>query len=179
MDKHSVSVPAIGANMLTNTMTNLDERIQLIMDEKNWDIATVARVAGVTHSAVSQWLGRGSKPTKSIGDMEAAQKLSVATGYKALWIAKGKGDKKQTYPKSGTISDDPGAGFESLLDFPLRTEDPEPLPKMSMPAPTDKTDLILLNVRLLLSALPADKIDAAGSALVAALVPFLRDKSIQ
>lgn len=142
--------------MLEPTM-DLQERIELLMAEKDWDIATVARVAGVTHSAVSQWLGRGSKPTKSIGDMEVAQRLAVSTGYKALWIAKGKGDKKTVYPTRGE---------------PLQED------QMPMPASPGKTDLILVNLRILLSTLPDERLDAAQSALVAALVPFLQDKRI-
>lgn len=152
--------------MLSHTMTGLEERIKLIMDEQGWDIATLARIAGVTHSAASQWLGRGSKPTKSIGDMEVAQRLSVVTGYKPLWIAKGKGDKKQTYPTRG-------AGIEPT-DESIEVK----ATQMPMPAPVDKTDLILLNLRLLLSSLPADRLDAAQSALVSALVPFLLDRRI-
>ena len=71
----------------------LKERIEFIQNLKKWEIADVARAAGVSTSAVSQWLGKGSKPIKSIGDIEAAESLALATGLHALWIAKGKGPR--------------------------------------------------------------------------------------
>ncbi len=58
----------------------------------------MAKAAGVTPSAVYQWLGHGSKPINSIGDIEAAMRLAAATGFCALWIAKGKGPKHPVAP---------------------------------------------------------------------------------
>jgi phage repressor protein C with HTH and peptisase S24 domain len=75
-------------------MMTLKERIDALMREKEWDIATVARIAGVSHSAVSQWLGRGNSTIREIKNPEAAAKLAEATGYNSLWIATGKGEKK-------------------------------------------------------------------------------------
>lgn len=51
---------------MLNKMQTLKERIELIMEMKSWDIATTARTAGVSHSAVSQWLGKGSNHWVSV-----------------------------------------------------------------------------------------------------------------
>jgi len=75
-------------------MTTLIERMEELMRATQWDVANVAKVAGVTESAVYQWLGKGSKAIHSIGKIEAASKLEKATGFCALWIAKGKGPKR-------------------------------------------------------------------------------------
>ena len=74
-------------------MSTLKDRIQELMRASGLDEKAIAKAAGVTPSAVYQWLGHGSKPIKSIGDIEAATKLMWATGYSALWISKGKGPK--------------------------------------------------------------------------------------
>jgi hypothetical protein len=75
-------------------MNVLSTRIEELMGEMRWDAGTVARVAGVTPSAVSQWLGHGTKEIKSIGKMEAAVLLERATGFSAFWLAQGKGPKR-------------------------------------------------------------------------------------
>lgn len=54
-----------------------------------WEHADVMRVSGQSSSVVSQWLGKSSKIIKTIGKIEAAQRLSDASGYGATWIAKG------------------------------------------------------------------------------------------
>lgn len=64
------------------------------MLEHGWDHAHLMRVTGQSSSAVSQWLGKGSKEIKSIGSLEAALRLAEATGYNALWLAEGKGPPK-------------------------------------------------------------------------------------
>lgn len=75
-------------------MSTLIERLKEVMAAKGWDNPQqVAEVAGVTRSAAAQWLGQGSKIIHSIGDMQAAENLEQATGFKALWIAKGTGPK--------------------------------------------------------------------------------------
>lgn len=71
----------------------LTDRIHELMRAKDWQPADVARVAGVSVSAVSQWLGAGSKPIKSIGRIDAAERLEAATGFRAQWIATGVGKK--------------------------------------------------------------------------------------
>jgi len=63
------------------------------MDANGWTVADVARVAEVTPSAVSQWLGNG-KSTHRIASISTAVRLQNATGYSALWIAEGEGEKR-------------------------------------------------------------------------------------
>lgn len=62
--------------------------------ETGWNVSQIASTAKVTPSAVSQWLGKGNKTIHTIGNIEAAINLERATGYSALWLAKGKGPKK-------------------------------------------------------------------------------------
>lgn len=54
-----------------------------------WDVGAMAEIAGVSSSAVSQWFGKGSKIIHSIGNIEAATKLSEKSGFSAVWLAKG------------------------------------------------------------------------------------------
>lgn len=63
------------------------------MQAKGWLYPDLVRESGESRSVVSQWLGRSSKLIKSIGKMQAAERLEVASGYCALWIAKGIGPK--------------------------------------------------------------------------------------
>lgn len=75
-------------------MSTLDERIREFMMATSWDEARIAAVAGVSRSAVAQWLGKGSKIIKTIGNLEAALMLERESGFSALWLARGKGPKK-------------------------------------------------------------------------------------
>lgn len=59
-----------------------------------WNDTQMAKAAGVSRSAVSQWAGKGSKIIHTIGDVEVALNLERETGYSALWIAKGVGPEK-------------------------------------------------------------------------------------
>lgn len=63
------------------------------MSACGWEHAELVRVSGQSNSVVSQWLGKGSKEIKSIGKMEAAERIESASGYAALWVAKGIGPK--------------------------------------------------------------------------------------
>lgn len=85
-------------------MSTLKDRIQELMRASGMDERAMAKAAGVTPSAVYQWLGHGSKPINSIGDIEAATKLMWATGFSALWISKGKGPKYAHEQSAPTIS---------------------------------------------------------------------------
>lgn len=76
----------------------LKERLEEVMQAKGWAYADLVRESGESRSVVSQWLGHGSKLIKSIGKMEAAERLEAASGYSALWIAKGGGPKMATSP---------------------------------------------------------------------------------
>jgi transcriptional regulator with XRE-family HTH domain len=75
-------------------MTTLENRIRELMTATGWDAAQVASIAGVSSSAVSQWLGNGSKTINSIGKIEAAIYLERKSGFSALWLAKGVGPKR-------------------------------------------------------------------------------------
>lgn len=63
------------------------------MAAKGWEHADLVKHSGESSSVVSQWLGKGSKEIKSIGKLEAALNIEAASGYSALWVAKGKGPK--------------------------------------------------------------------------------------
>ena len=85
-------------------MPTLQDRLQEIMDAMQWSHGDLVRVSGQSSSAVSQWRGKSSKLIKSIGNMEAAQRIEAASGYCALWVAKGKGPKhvaRETQPAYG------------------------------------------------------------------------------
>lgn len=74
-----------------NADVDLKARLETLLDEMAWGYADLVRESGESRSVVSQWLGRGSKIIHSIGKMEAAERLEAATGFSALWIAKGAG----------------------------------------------------------------------------------------
>lgn len=64
------------------------------MATMGWQHADLVRISGESSSVVSQWLGKTERPTKSIGRVSAALRLSAASGYCAEWIADGAGPKK-------------------------------------------------------------------------------------
>lgn len=74
-------------------MSELKDRIEEVKASQNWNDTQMANAAGVSRSAVAQWAGKGSKIIRTIGDVEVALNLERATGYSALWIAKGTGPK--------------------------------------------------------------------------------------
>lgn len=81
--------------MFNSRMSTLKERLEELLAETGWDQAHLHKVARVvTSSAVSQWLGKGSKIIQTIGNMEAAIYIERESGFSALWIAKGVGPKK-------------------------------------------------------------------------------------
>ena len=67
---------------------SLADRIKEAMGEKS--PADIARATGKTPGAVSQWLDGQTKSLKA----ETAALLESATGYRAGWIATGKGEKR-------------------------------------------------------------------------------------
>lgn len=69
--------------------TTLQDRIAELMQTTGWSVGRIADICGVSSSAVTQWK---DGPTKSI-TLEPAIKLERETGYSALWIASGKGEK--------------------------------------------------------------------------------------
>lgn len=85
--------PANPVSWLNQPMASLKERLEEVMDAMKWAHGDLVRVAGVSSSVVSQWLGKGSKEIKSIGATVAAERIEVASGFAALWVAKGLGPK--------------------------------------------------------------------------------------
>lgn len=75
-------------------MTTLEERISDLMATTGWTVGRIAEIAGVSSSSVSQWK-KGE--TKSIS-LEPAIRLERESGYSALWIASGKGEKLAKMP---------------------------------------------------------------------------------
>jgi len=69
-------------------MTSLKERMEEFSQVTGWDVGRIAKEAGVSSSAVSQWLGKGSKEIHSIG-IKPATNLEKMTGFSALWLSKG------------------------------------------------------------------------------------------
>jgi len=74
-------------------MTTLEERIREFMDATGWSVTKIASIAGVSTSAVSQWIGGGPKEIKTIGNLKAALMLERESGFSALWLARGEGPK--------------------------------------------------------------------------------------
>jgi transcriptional regulator with XRE-family HTH domain len=100
----------------------LSERLAELMAAKGWSRRDLQLAAGVSSSVVSQWLGKGTKEIKSIGNTAAAEKLAQSTGYALLWIAKGQGPKKPPRaaapPPQHTAREPapPGYGFADRLE---------------------------------------------------------------
>lgn len=76
----------------------LQERLAEVMTAMKWGHADLVRVSKQSSSAVSQWLGKGSKTIHSIGKLEAAIYIEQASGFAALWVAKGIGPKMASHP---------------------------------------------------------------------------------
>ena len=79
-------------------MATLIDRLTEVMQAMSWEHKDLVRASQQSSSVVSQWLGNGSKQIKTIGKMEAAIYLERATGFSALWIAKGMGPKRVPNP---------------------------------------------------------------------------------
>lgn len=80
---------------LNANMSALEERLGEVMQAMGWAHADLMRVTGQSSSVVSQWLGKGSKPIKSIGKIEAAEAIERESGFSALWVARGIGPKRR------------------------------------------------------------------------------------
>lgn len=70
-------------------MSTLQDRIAEVMSSSNKTVGEIAKIAQVSSSAVTQWKEGQTKTIK----IEPAVLLERATGFSALWIAMGKGDK--------------------------------------------------------------------------------------
>lgn len=84
-------------------MPTLIERLTELMDAMGWGQPDLMRESKQSSSVVSQWMGKGSKQIKTIGKMEAAIYLERASGFSALWIAKGMGPKRVPVPGAATV----------------------------------------------------------------------------
>ena len=86
-----------------------------------WTQKDLVRISKQSNSVVSQWLGGSSKVIKSIGKLEAALYLERASGYSALWIAKGMGakmaDRAPTYHAEETQRSAAAPDAELLLQM--------------------------------------------------------------
>ena len=94
MNRSTLSIdckPVCLAGLNNYAMSTLKDRLEEVMAAMSWRNKDVERISGQSSSVVSQWLGGGSKLIKSIGKMEAAEKLGAASGYSPLWIATGVG----------------------------------------------------------------------------------------
>lgn len=68
-------------------MSTLQERMAHLMEKTGLKVAEIARITGVSSSAVTQWK---DGPTQSLKTAPAT-KLANATGFNAMWIATGMG----------------------------------------------------------------------------------------
>lgn len=90
---------------------SLNDRIKEAIDGAGLKPSELARAAGVSRGAVTQWTNGLTRSLKA----ETAAKLEIATGYRASWLVTGKGPKK--------VSDNapPGSVFQQLtqdeIDF--------------------------------------------------------------
>lgn len=70
---------------------DLPTRLTFVMQACGWTRADLVHISKQSSSAVSQWMGKGSRPVKKIHKMEAAENIARASGFNALWIATGMG----------------------------------------------------------------------------------------
>lgn len=85
-------------------MATLQDRLAEIMRAMQWEHADLVRITGQSSSVVSQWRGKSTKLIKSIGSLDAAQRIEAASGYCALWVAKGEGPKLVAREPKGNYS---------------------------------------------------------------------------
>lgn len=79
------------------SMEELERRLREFMAATGLTQARMVEIAKTTDAAVSQWLGAGSKPTKTLS-IGPAVRLERETGWSSLWLALGEGPK-QVAPK--------------------------------------------------------------------------------
>jgi hypothetical protein len=92
-------------------MQTLQERMAVFMRETGLTVGEVARIAGVSSSAVSQWIGVKNKQSNTIGNVEAALRLERKTGFSALWLASGTGAMKA---RRGEINLEQNADYPTI-----------------------------------------------------------------
>jgi len=87
-------------------MSTLQERMQEFVRETGWTVGQISETADVSSSAVSQWLGGQTLSIK----IEPAVLLERATGFSALWLAKGKGPKRSAISPADEVLEPEYAG---------------------------------------------------------------------
>lgn len=75
-------------------MNTLSDRMTELMQATGWSIGKIAEVAAVSSSAVSQWVNGQTQSIK----LEPAIRIERESGFSALWIANGKGEKRANLP---------------------------------------------------------------------------------
>lgn len=75
--------------MLTKTPSELSHRILEAMHGAGLKKLQLAKATGKSSGAVTQWIDGSTKTLKA----ETAAKLQAATGYSAVWLVTGKGEK--------------------------------------------------------------------------------------
>lgn len=90
---------------------SLNDRIKEAIEGTGLKPSEIARAAGVSRGAVTQWTNGLTRSLKA----ETAAKLEIATGYRASWLVTGKG------PKKIADAEPPGSVFHKLtqdeIDF--------------------------------------------------------------
>jgi transcriptional regulator with XRE-family HTH domain len=111
-------------------MPTLPEIIKEVMTDQQTDQVGLSRLAGVTKSAVSQWL---SGSTKRL-DAEAAFNLQRKTGWSAEYLMLGTGPKKIKASAEGIPKEvaemvavmDPAGQYKAKKMIEILNDDPPP-----------------------------------------------------
>lgn len=158
IDKHAHQISA-----LNDGVSDLQTRLAEVMTAMRWEHADLVRVSKQSSSVVSQWLGKGSKSKiiKSIGKMEAAENIERASGFAALWVAKGLGPKRITPPAPAVSLARSPIGTYSALEQTLAD-----LAKLISEAPVEHRHAIASN-------LSGMALDGGASHWLLALLPLL------
>ena len=109
-------------------MKTLQQRTQEALDAGH-SVGDLARAAGKTSAAVSQWLSGNTKTLKA----DSAVGLELLTGWSATWWATGKGNRDAMRPDNGGVAHDmsqarpivpvPKVAWENL-DMGLKPDQP-------------------------------------------------------
>src|SRR5690606_30688118 len=73
---------------------NLKERVEWVMHLTRWSKSELARRANVSRAAPTDWTKGGVQALSA----EVAYRLAQATGFDAMWLATGDGEKPTEYP---------------------------------------------------------------------------------
>jgi SOS-response transcriptional repressor LexA len=81
-------------------MANLSHRIQIVLNETGWSQAELARKAGTSRTAVSDWLNDKVKNLSA----QVAQNISRETTFSISWLATGEGKAKQGFDNNARVA---------------------------------------------------------------------------